>query len=459
MKLFKPFYVFALSGMLMAGFTACGDDDPELDGGDDPSVDPGVVDDNVNHPLSTAEAGNYLDETATQISDLFKPEDQKEAVDVFNNYIEKYGDYDFDEDMFNFESGGKSMLTTMARSFATGLPTGDLGSLSRAANAFVTRYDISFDKIKGIYTPDASTETWRRDPSGNDVIFRFGTTEVKVQVSGGNWDFEYAEEGSDYEWTGNGYEEFPYEFQYKVTVPKNIVMTVTESGKELVKSTVETNLDRNGRTFHIKTNLRVANITADVLIDGNNNRISESQSLSVSGNRILASTAAINGSNLCNEEYLAELFDYDDINDVKGRIDNTFGNGEASVNIYDRVQVKAQASKLGTIMAAGEYDDDSYGSWEEESKKIAENMVSALNANVKAQMYFGNTSAVQANVKWQKSYYEYYSGYGEWYVEPVMVFVGDNSRFTFEEYFNEGRFANVENKFASLLDLYASLWR
>jgi len=31
----------------------------------------------------------YLDETAVEVANLFKPEDQKEVVDVFNNYAEK----------------------------------------------------------------------------------------------------------------------------------------------------------------------------------------------------------------------------------------------------------------------------------------------------------------------------------------------------------------------------------
>lgn len=459
MKLFKPFYVFALSGMLMAGFTACGDDDNEGPGGDDPIVEPGQVDDSVNHPLTSTEAGNYLDETASQVYNLFNPNDQKEVVDVFNNYVEKYGDYEFDGDMFDFVSGGKSMLTNMARSFAIGLSTGDLGNLSRAANAFVTRYDISFDKIKGIYTPDTRNETWRRDPSGNDVVFRFGTTEVVVKVSGGNWDMEIADEDWDYEWSGDGYDEVIYEYQYYISVPKNIVVTVTDSGKELVRSVVETNLDTKGKTFHIKTNLRAANITADILIDGNNSLVTESESLFVGGERLVASTASINGSRLCDVEYLSELFDYDEIEDVKGKIDSTFGNGEASVNIYDRVQINAQFSKIGTIMAASDYDGYVYGSYGASAESDAENFASVLNSNMKANMSFGNTSVAQANILWQKYYDEYYPGSGEWFVEPVMVFVEDNSRFTFEEYFNEGRFVNVETKFASLLDLYASLWK
>lgn len=54
------------------------------------------------------------------MANLFKPEDQKEVVDVFNNYAEKYAEYEFDEDDFNFEVGGKSMLTVMAKSMVKG---------------------------------------------------------------------------------------------------------------------------------------------------------------------------------------------------------------------------------------------------------------------------------------------------------------------------------------------------
>ena len=157
------------------------------------------------------------------------------------------------------------------------------------------------------------------------MIFRFGSTEVKVQVSGGNWDLNFVTEDWDYDYNyeTNNYEEIVYEDHYNVTVPKNIVVTVTESGKELVHSTIESNLDRNGKNFRIKTNMRAANLTLDAVIEGNNSRVTESQSLLVSGTRVVASTATVNGSNMCDEEYLSELFE-DDIEDSQARIDNTF---------------------------------------------------------------------------------------------------------------------------------------
>lgn len=459
MKFLKLFGLLAFSGLMINGLVSCGSDDPEpVDEGNDPVVDPGQVDESVNHPMTSTEAGNYLDETASKVSELFNPNDQKEVIDVFNNYIERYGEYDFDGNAFNFEVGGKSMLTTMAKSFVCGLSTGDLGSLSRAANTFVRNYEISFDKIKGIYTPDTHNETWLRDPSGNDVVFLFGATEIRVQVSGGNWDFGYVDYDYDYDydWENDTYNENYYEDHYNVSVPKNIVMTVTESGKELVKSVVETNLDIKGKTFHVKTNLHAANISLDALVDGNNSLVQESQSMYVGGTRLLASVATLKGSNLCDVEYLSDLFD-EDIEDVKGKIDNVFGNGDASINLLDRVQVKIQTNKIGTLMAAGDYDEYVSGGWNSDAESNAGKFASVLNNNVKASMYFGNTSAEQAKIEWQKYYYEYYAGSGEWLVEPVIVF-NDGSRFTFEEYFNEDRFANAENKFASLFYLYASLW-
>lgn len=108
-------------------------------------------------------------------------------------------------------------------------------------------------------------------------------------------------------------------------------------------------------------------------------------------------------------------------------------------------------------MAAGDYDEYVSGGWNSDAESNAGKFASVLNNNVKASMYFGNTSAEQAKIEWQKYFDEYYGGSGDWLVEPVMVF-NDGSRFTFEEYFNEDRFANVENKFASLFYLYASLW-
>ncbi len=448
MKLFRLFGMVAFSGLLMTGFASCGSDEPGNDEGDDPVVEPGQVDETVNRQLTSAEAGNYLDETATKISEMFDPADQKEVIDVFQNFVDRYGYYEFDEDYFNFETGGRSMLAEMAKSFVIGLSTGDPGSLSRAANTFVTRYEISFDKLKGVYTPDTRNQVWKRDPSGNDIVFRFGTTEFKVQVSGGNWDIEFADSYDDW------WDDATYVEEYKVTVPKNIVMTVTDSGKELVKSVVETNLDINGHNFHVKTSLRAANITLDALVDGNNNLISESQSMTVGGQRFLTTVTSVNGSHLCDMEYLSEIFD-EDVESAVSKIDNTFGKGVTSVNICDRVQIKAEISKIGTLMAAGSYD--SYTYYNKNAENDAVKFASSLNNNVKAQMYFGNTSVAQADMQWQKCYYEYYAGVGDWYVEPVIVF-GDGSRFTFEEYFDESRFANAENKFLSLVYLYESLW-
>lgn len=446
---FKRFFPVALfAGMLTFGLGAC-DSKDDKEGGE-PVVGPGAVDPTVDHPLSSTEAGDYLDQTAVEITKLFKTEDQKELVDVLDNFSENYAYYDFDEDDFNFEVGGNSMLNVMARSLAKGL-SGDIASLSRASRAFVTNYQVSFDKLKGIYTPDSKTHTWHRDPNSNDIIFRFGTSEVKVQATGGNWDMAFDNSYEDY--YGEEYEE-----HILVSVPRNVTLTITDSGKELVHGTVENNLDINGKTFFMKTGMRVANLTLDAKIEGNNTLISEAQSLYVSGTRLVSSTASLKGSNMCDMEHLAGLFDYDEISEAKADIDKTFRSGEAAVNILDRVQIKTEISNIGTLMELGDFDGDyPYNpNAESDAKKFA----NALDKYMKGQMYFGNTGAVQANIAWEIYKDEYYGYYTYWDVEPVMVFVADGSRFTFEEYFgDENRFADAANSIMSLINLYASLWQ
>ena len=63
-------------------------------------------------------------------------------------------------------------------------------------------------------------------------------------------------------------------------------------------------------------------------------------------------------------------------------------------------------------------------------------------------------SSVEAYLEYEYSYgdthYEYYE------VEPVIVFASDNSRYSFEEYFNEADFGNVLQSVMTLCDQFVS---
>ncbi|MDE5801149.1 MAG: hypothetical protein K2H74_09030, partial [Paramuribaculum sp.] len=102
--------------------------------------------------LTPEQSKTFLQATATEALDLFKPEDQKAIIELGVYFEEQYGDYDFEDvELVTPRSYIKS-LTQAAH--------GNIDALAKAATSY--SYNIKFDKLTGIYEPNDRREEWVR---------------------------------------------------------------------------------------------------------------------------------------------------------------------------------------------------------------------------------------------------------------------------------------------------------
>lgn len=109
-------------------------------------------------------------------------------------------------------------------------------------------------------------------------------------------------------------------------------------------------------------------------------------------------------------------------------------------------KVKEMVSKIHQINAATEKEH-----YTEEASIINQYMDAGL-------FYVGDKEPfasieTQAYLAYENTHVEYYD------VEPVLVFASDESRYSFDEFFNEYDFANVVRNFQILLGQYVSMVR
>jgi len=99
-----------LSGATMATMTSCGDDPKEEkilggdgDGDDSSTPTPGSGDGSgPTDALNSSAAGDYLNETAQRVLNLFDANDQQKTLQLAKDFLNTYGDYDM-PDNFDFE--------------------------------------------------------------------------------------------------------------------------------------------------------------------------------------------------------------------------------------------------------------------------------------------------------------------------------------------------------------------
>lgn len=316
----------------------------------------------------------------------------------------------------------------------------------------VGRSNSDFDVIAmaamyaGIYEP--GRYEWVRVGDSDDHVFRtddinYGHIELKAVVS----------KDSNSATVKDPYEEND---SYNVVVPKSVTVTLTAGGKTMLSQVFTNTFDLSAGTLKATETLSAANIRVETVLNATNSQATSNVSFSVSGEQIISGTAVINGRNLCNPEYIANIVD----NEAWASL---LSNGTFNANILDRIKVNGNVTFTPQLFEV--YDDLSFDyGWgdmtREEASKECDNAVKVIANSVNAWLSFGNSSSREAWLVPVKRNYEWNSGwddqeYGEYDAEWVVKFADGT---TYSDDLLETGFDAVLNQWYQLVRSYQNCW-
>ncbi|WP_295730549.1 hypothetical protein [uncultured Muribaculum sp.] len=470
MEISRKLAILALSGLIGAGFTACGGDDDDIQISTEgtqgtvtpPTTEPGAVDPTVTGTLAPAEAGKYIENTAKQFEQVCNPQDQKAAVQslmTIASVFEKYnGDSDDEEDYPYMVSNG-------VRAIARAVESGDYAGISRAVQQVTNNASFNPYTYRGVYTPvyDAEEDeyAWVKTlESENAIIFRSeqDRVEVSLTMSGDTWTGKFTTNEYDYDYdydpnTGDyNYTEYDITTHWTVNVPAKMTFVMSHNGQAAASAVVESNYNEGGHTFAIKTSVSVANIQTNGDVSGTDSKVTEKCSATVGSTRVLYSVGEVNGSGLCDRNKIDQLVNAGHVA-ASAQVDNIFKGATAKVDIIDRIQLNSTCSSLKQIVANGGYNEDV----EDEVRAMA----TALNNNVKTTLKFGNTDFEQGTITWKCMPHSYTSGWGEeweytytWYQADPVITLSDGVDMSLGSFMESGSMQSVVRTLESIRDTY-----
>lgn len=426
-----------------------GKDDNEIDNPEGPQGSGSMQE------MTPEESKEFLQNTATEFLNLFNPQDQKQAIDLAAYFSSEFEDYDA-PDEFNIEPDGRNRIPTPYIKALGQAAKGDLDALTRAAMTY--SYTLKFDRFAGVYEPESKSEKWVKTGDSKDIIFKFTNqsnqpVEMKVSQSGGSYDVDF----SVMDWDYDSYEEYEIQYNYFLSVPKNVTASLIENGKELANSTVVSSVDVKGHKINADVNATLMNIKALCKVDGNDSKVEARAEFFVSGNKVADSYATITGNHLCDKTKYESFEDMDD-DQIESELAKMFKTGDCSGNLLDKVQVYGQMEYYRELAS----DLDSY--WDEydfnskdQAQKACQTVCDRLNKNVRTQLRYNKTATDQATIQFVPFFYQWGSSeqYWECYVSANLLFP-DKTTYNIDSYFD--RFTNVTNKWNSLISAYEKIW-
>ena len=452
-----------LSGLLC--LNSCGDDNDDGGSGDGSSPDSVL-------PLSPAEQKAYMETVAREFMDLTPASDFKDITTLGRYVADSYFDgYDWSE----AEKWGKDIIDGL-KQYVGILPdeVTDIYNGSYYNYYYISKITgykavVQASNFKGHFT--ATNGRWVlskaddlqfifNDKYGDKCVLKLETSGSVKKVYLLNTD-EWINYKS--ETVGNDYYSYDYydRTQWTIGVPEKIVLTLTQGGREVVKTTVNIDL---GSISNEEFDLSKNSLNVSTLVEFNNGyKINVSQVSYTANSKVsVQSTMSKNGKDLvvmalasdlsgipsCNvSAFTKSDFDIDDYDTDKTNGKNAF----VKLDILGKIQIQ------GTISDIRKYAD--YLEQADENDEKESNFKSYLNqandlANIN--MFYYGSIVRQASVTLEPFEKKEW-GYSYWTTEPVLVFYDGSSYSTFEAFFNDSDFKTTIEAFKTFANKYADL--
>ena len=452
-----------LSGLLC--LNSCGDDNDDGGSGDGSSPDSVL-------PLSPAEQKAYMETVAREFMDLTPASDFKDITTLGRYVTDSYFDgYDWSE----AEKWGKDIIDGL-KQYVGILPdeVTDIYNGSYYNYYYISKITgykavVQASNFKGHFT--ATNGRWVlskaddlqfifNDKYGDKCVLKLETSGSVKKVYLLNTD-EWI--NYDSETVGNDY--YSYDFynrtQWTIGVPEKVVLTLTQGGREVVKTTVNIDL---GSISNEEFDLSKNSLNVSTLVEFNNGyKINVSQVSYTANSKVsVQSTMSKNGKDLvvmalasdlsgipsCNvSAFTKSDFDIDDYDTDKTNGKNAF----VKLDILGKIQIQ------GTIFDIRKYAD--YLEQADENDEKESNFKSYLNqanALTNINMFYDGNIVRQASVTLEPFEKKEW-GYSYWTTEPVLVFYDGSSYSTFEAFFNDSDFKTTIEAFKTFANKYADL--
>lgn len=449
--------VFTLSSALVS----CGDDNDDITGPVENPEEP-----SANEAMSPARQKEYLDVVAKDFMKETKASDFEEIADLYNYVSATYtDDYDWDA----VDEWGSEIFESLKE---------DLGSTDKEQekynwgeyNYFYTNYRavLMASNFTGHFT--AANNKWTltkandlqfifKDQHGKECVLKLETSGNVKKVYIGNiddWvDYDYEDNGNQY--VSNEYYD---RTQLTIGVPENIVVTLTQGGNQVAKTTLKVNLENlPNEKFDISKN----ELTVSTLVELNNGyKFNFSQiAYNVSSKSSASFEISKNGKSLALVAFSSDLSDIPSCNIdafVNEDYDEDDFNNANMKNVYVKIDILGKVQIQGTLSDVRKYADylDSADA-NNDSEKQFKSYINQANSLLDLNLFYDGKSLKQATVKLEPFISESWGGTIYWEVEPVLYFYDGSSYSTFEAFFNDKDFKSVIDTFKNLANRFAAL--
>lgn len=382
-----------------------------------------------------------LEEIGLDIVNKIKPETQENLIRTLDAFIEYAEDLELEDN----EAGNVQGFASTLKSICENNSLGNLSKLSRATDSelySLARYAGVYE-MNEVYDSHGSYYQWDKIEDATDKLeFIFEVDDNKDGI------IKITKEGTEQIFDAYDDDEGTH---YAVMVPETAKVTVAFDGKTLLSLECNMKVDNGAKTVVSDITIDANGYKYEEHIDVKPDNASTTLAFSIDGEKIVEANAWLNGKNMTDGNELEDNFDNDNAQDL-------FADGAVEVKVYgskDGVVLKGSVSSVkGLIDKLDKLDKVDYN--EKNTMSHQTKVADAYNEFLKGEMYYTNGNNVIAKFSMQAydDSDEYYEDYD---IEPVITFESDNSKFSFESYFDDGiSFEGLIDKIEDLGDKFDS---
>jgi hypothetical protein len=469
-KNYLKLMAFLFVAVVCVGLAACGDDDSDDPSNTETPIKP--VEPTKNDAMSSSEQKEYLEKVASEFLNMTPASDFREISElgkfIDENYVKNY-------DWNNVENWAKDVFEAAREALGTNSTerkTVNKYGYTYEYNYFYSNYKavLLASNFTGHFT--AHDGRWTQE-AANDLQFIFadkrGQQCVLKLETGGSVREVYLlniddRQGRDYNYKDNTsiYNYYYDRTQCIIGVPESIVVTLTQGGSQVVKTTVRIDLGSiNGDEFDIsKNSLTLSSLVelnngykfnvSNVAYTANTNALA-AFTMSKSGTALVTISASsdvydipsVNVSAFSSKSYDKKNYDFEKVN---GK--NTY----VKLDILGKVQIQGTLSDIRKFV---DYLNEAKNNYMSESNY--KSYINQANSLADVNLFYNGDNVKQASIKLEPFADEKWNGLTYWEAEPVICFYDGSSYSTLKAFFNEKEFKKVIDTFKTLTNDYANL--
>lgn len=462
---FLKFSLFMLAfAASVSVLSSCGKDDMASK----PTTDPIKPEEpSKDEAMTAAEQKERLDAIAKEFMDMIPASDFKAIAELADYMNETFEDYDWDDVEDWADDAFDATRTALGSHTETETWDDYWSEITYTNNYIYTDYKalILASNFTGHFT--AKDEKWVyskasdlqfifKDKAGKDCVAKLTTGGSVKKVFLGTF-----EEWQDYDWSDYVSNDYYDRTEMTIGVPEKIEVSLTQGGKQVVKTTV--NIDLSG-VNNEKFDISKGSLSLTAETDFNNgykvkaSQVAYKPNSTVSAtstfskdDKILVSTAI--ASDITGiPSYNVDAFTTEDYDDDE--LEDDFANATAK-NALVKVDILGKLQIQGTIKDVRKFAEYLYDADDKyyDDEKNYKSYINQANGLMDVNLFYDGNAKKQATVK-----LEPFEDYSDWYVEPVLCFYDGTSYSSFEAFFNDKDFKSVMNAFKKWANAYADLF-